>query len=267
MARGEGRSKKGEVLVAILNDPSAWRIARDQGWYRIPVESKPRAWPPQWIAFYQTKVFQEEAYAVRYFAKVKGIEVATRRELLPDEPSGPKSERQYYKVMLEKIEELPEPVLSLRRRMIVFIPTTKYQLDTANEINDLYGESPLEEAMWRALKERKIKAERQYEIKHEGHWYMLDFAVFCKQGKVNIETDGDTWHAVKSRIPLDNERNNALASDGWTVLRFNGDQVREKMAEYCVPKIRRTIDKLGGLDDSPGPLPPEPDTQLNLFVD
>lgn len=240
--------------MAVMNDPAAWKIAREQGWYRVPIDTAPRHWPPKWIAFYQTKVFGEEAFAVRYFGKVAEIRKVTRRELFPDEPSGQKSGRFYYQVFLEKIEELPEPVLSLRRRMIVFISTTLHQLMTAEEINDLYGDSPLEEAMWQQLKKLRIKAEREYAVSHEGEWYLLDFAVFCQQGKINIETDGDTWHAVRSRIPEDNKRNNALTSLGWSVLRFNGSQVREEMATYCKPRIVKTVNRLGGLDSSSGSL-------------
>ena len=72
--------------------------------------------------------------------------------------------------------------------------------------------------------------------------------MFCRLGKIDIETDGDKWHANTERIPEDNKRNNALASRGWHVLRFNGTQIRESTAEYCVPKITETIDRLGGLE-------------------
>ena len=54
-----GATHRGELLVAIMNDRRDMAIAREKGWYRIPVRSvenrlKDR-WPPQWLAFYQTK--------------------------------------------------------------------------------------------------------------------------------------------------------------------------------------------------------------------
>ncbi|MFQ3629002.1 MAG: hypothetical protein SNJ81_15690, partial [Cyanobacteriota bacterium] len=62
------------VLVAILKDVEDWAIAQAQHWYRIPaasVETSLRLhWPPAWIAFYQTKAFGAEAYAIRYYAAV-----------------------------------------------------------------------------------------------------------------------------------------------------------------------------------------------------
>ena len=64
----------GELLVAILNEPRDYHFARDEHWYRIPVTSVHKflrdRWPPRRIAFYQTKIFEEERYSVRYFADV-----------------------------------------------------------------------------------------------------------------------------------------------------------------------------------------------------
>jgi hypothetical protein len=78
----------------------------------------------QYLAFYQTKVFEEEAYTVRYYGKVKNIETVARKTLFSNELLNPKSNRQYHRVRLEKLETLEEPILSKRRRRLVFIPTT-----------------------------------------------------------------------------------------------------------------------------------------------
>ena len=240
-------SKKGEALVAVMNDLDAWRIVREKSWYRVPVQNAPRNWPPKYLAFYQTKVFGEEAFAVRYFGRVVEIREVERRELFPDEPANAKSARRYFQIFIDQLEELPEPVANLlRRQHRAFITTTMYQLETAREMNDLYGESPLEEAMWSELKRLKIPAEREYPIVYKDEWYFLDFAVFCKQAKVDIETDGDTWHRVESQIESDNRRNNAMAALGWKVLRFNGNQIREQMDSYCVREVVATTNRLGG---------------------
>jgi hypothetical protein len=69
--------RRGEVLVAIMNNLLDFAIARDEHWYRIPISSVERMlrkrWPPRWLAFYQTKVFAKEAFAVNYCAQVVGI--------------------------------------------------------------------------------------------------------------------------------------------------------------------------------------------------
>jgi hypothetical protein len=43
---------RGEVLIALLKEKSDFAILQEQGWYRIPVASAPRRWPPKWLAFY-----------------------------------------------------------------------------------------------------------------------------------------------------------------------------------------------------------------------
>ena len=93
----------------------------------------------------------------------------------------------------------------------------------------------------------QISAERQWGVRNQNRYYQLDFALFCSQGTIDIETDGDTWHARRERIPLDNQRDNDMQSTGWHVLRFNGKQILEQTETYCLGKIQETINTLGGL--------------------
>src|SRR3954469_4795482 len=75
------------VLVAIMNNPRDFAIARDRHWYRISVRSAEkwaRPWPPRWLAFYQTKDFGPEACAVHYYCRVFDIREVSRAELFPD---------------------------------------------------------------------------------------------------------------------------------------------------------------------------------------
>jgi very-short-patch-repair endonuclease len=247
------QTTRGEVLVALVNSTTDWQIIVKERWYRIPVESIPKRFPPEVIAFYQTKVFREQAFAVRYFAEVERVDEVGRSDLFPLEIEGPKASRRYFKLSLGEVKELPEPIPSLRLRRIVFIPTTRTKLEIAEEINDLFDESPLEDSIWKELKHLSLPAERQFQLTYGDRYFMLDFAVFCRQGSIDIEADGDTWHSDKDRISNDNARNNALAAMGWKVLRFNGYQIREQMADYCIPEIVKTVNRLGGIDESKGP--------------
>jgi len=268
-------SRRGEVLVAILNKPSDLAIAREKSWYRIPVRSVQRflkdRWPPEWLAFYQTKVFGSERYSVRYYARVVDGRIVFRHQLFPDEPINEKTNKRYYQLMLSPLRQLPQPIPSLRLRRIVFIPTTWVKFLNAEEINDLFDDSPLEDRLWAELRRRNIEAQRQYFVKVGRRYYALDFAIFCNQGKLDVETDGDTWHADPAQIPLDNQRDNSLTGLGWSILRFNGTQVREEAAEYCIPQIMKSVTRLDGLTSNgliPRPFDPErPDgaQQLTLF--
>lgn len=240
---------RGEALVAVMNNKADFAILQEHLWYRIPVASAPKRWPPKYLALYQTKIFENEGYAVNYYGAVRDVQVVERKELFPNEIASAKAGRKYYRVRLESLEKLVTPIQSKRLRRIVFIPTTWQKLIRANEINDLFDESPLEDDLWSELKRQSIPAERQWDEIVEESRYVLDFAIFCVNGKIDIETDGDTWHSQKERIPLDNTRNNALASKGWEVLRYNTKQIREESAKYCVSEIAKTITRLSGLQD------------------
>jgi very-short-patch-repair endonuclease len=64
-----------------------------------------------------------------------------------------------------------------------------------------------------------IDAERQEFVEVKEKAYLLDFAIYCRNGKIDIETDGDIWHSNKNRIPEDNRRDNDLETHGWRTLR------------------------------------------------
>ncbi len=177
-----------------------FRILSSQHWYRIPVERAQkwlkRAWPPQWIAFYQTQVFGTEEFSIRYYAEIADICQVYRHELFPHEPQNKKSDSRYYKIMICLLQQLPKPILSRRRRRIIFIPTTWQKFVNAAEINDLYDDSPLEDRLWAELKRLEISVQRQEFIRINKTDYALDFAVYCKSGNLDIETDGDMWHST-----------------------------------------------------------------------
>jgi very-short-patch-repair endonuclease len=260
---------RGEVLIALLKEKSDFAILQEQGWYRIPVLNAPKRWPPRWLAFYQPKAFKEEAFRVQYYGEVADIQVVPRSELFPNEIESARSSQQYYQLTFKSLEVLDRPVLSLRPRRLVFIPTTWEKFSCAEQINDLFDDSPLEDALWLQLKRLLIQAERQWELVVDEQRYFLDFALFCTKAPVAVETDGDTWHTVPDRANQDYIRQNAIESRGWHVLRFNSKEIREGMQAYCLPEIQKTINHLGGLSDEGLVLrifyPKSGTTQLSLF--
>jgi very-short-patch-repair endonuclease len=246
-------SADGEVLVAIMNNPLDFAIAQDRHWYRVPVSSAEKwlkvRWPPQWLAFYQTKIFGEEAYAINYWAEVLGLRQVARWQLFPDQPRDERNNRRYWQISLGPLQRLSTPIFSRRWRRIVFIPTTWQKFDSAVEINDFYDESPLEDLLWAEFKRWKIQAERQEFVKVVDSDYVLDFAIYCGTGKVDVEADGDTWHANPEKAVQDNRRDNALNAVGWKVLRFTSYQIREEVSDYCLRTVVDTVNNLGGVDE------------------
>lgn len=246
-----GKKENKELLVAILPKKSALDTLKIENWYHIPVKTAPKRWPPKIMAFYQGKVFdKDDVYKIRYFGEVDKIDVAPRKELFPDdEQNAHKADILYYKIQLKKLEERNRPIVSVRPRRLVFIPTTWEKFQFAEQINDLFDGSPLEDRLWKALKYINILAERQWKIVVQGHNYYLDFAVFCNNGKLAIETDGYTTHYDSlNQIDYDTWRQNEIDLNGWRFLHYTTKQVRDDWTPY-LSQIQKALDQLGGVEN------------------
>lgn len=239
------RAKKpdpsGELLVALLKTKADFAILQEQGWYRIPLASALSRWPPRWLAFYQPKAFGDEAYAVRHYGKIKSIQVVERQELFPLELPSALSKKQYYRIELESLEDRGTPIPSPRPRRLVFIPSTWNKFALAEQINDLFDDSPREDDLWAELKRLKIAADWQWVVETHAGILQLDFGLFCKNGQIDVETDADTWHTQPDQAQRDNQRSNAVENMGWNVLRFSTRQIRERMQDECLSAIQYQI--------------------------
>ncbi len=148
------------VLVAVLKDPRDLEIARDQHWYRIPVDRLPkRAIGARVLAFYQPKVFGEESWAIRYYARANRWTQARRIDLLPEEPDHPRAQQPYYQVWLGPLERLPHPVVSRRWRRISFIVTHWGRLLDVEAVEDLLHGTIWDEYLWKAMRQLGYLAE------------------------------------------------------------------------------------------------------------
>lgn len=239
------------ALVGIVPRKNLWPIIQNQRWYHIPVKSAPRnVLEVKYVAFYFPNVFEKELrYQVIYFAPVLKIGTVKRIRLFPDQPRHPRRNKDYYQIHLGKIKELPHPILSKRRRKnVVHIPTSLQRLFTAEEVNDLYDTSPVEEKMYRALKRRHINPERQWYVWVHRQAYCLDFCIFCQKANIDLECDGERYHALPDALTKDRLRNNQLASVGWSVLRFSSTEIYRNLRD-CLNVVERTIHTLEGLKD------------------
>ena len=237
------------TLIAIVPRKKDWEILKIQHWYRIPVKSAPEIINQiKFLAFYQPKVFEAEKWSVNYYAEVKDLEIVKRIKLLPDEPNHARALNEYYKITIGELKQLPKPIRSRRWRRITFIPTTYNQLSAAKEVNDLYRTTPIEETLYRSMKQEKILAERQFFIYDTQKPCCLDFAIFCKDGNLNVECDGEEFHSSKEAQIKDRKRDNDLTSIGWLILRFSGKEIYQS-SKNCIRQIKRTIKLLKGFDE------------------
>jgi len=173
------------VLVAIMNNRRDFERLRDRGWYRIPVKhAPPTTGDSGYVAFYFTRTFGEERWAIHWYAPVRGHEMARRRDLLPDEVDHPRADQAYYKLQLGPLERLDPPIVSLRWRRITFIETTWDRFQMAQEINELYASGA--DGLFVTLKEMGITSEREVPLREGGEEYVVDLAIPCREGTVAI---------------------------------------------------------------------------------
>ena len=151
MTQGELPDDDARVLVALVRRPHDLELARTAGWYRVPLAHLPRQFAADYLAFYQTAAFGAERWSVRWYAPVLRYSLATRRELLPDEPDHPRAGARYYRVELGPLAALPLPVPAARLRRVVFIPTSFGQLRRARDVRELWQADPgADDTIWGA---------------------------------------------------------------------------------------------------------------------
>lgn len=151
------------ILVAVVTQPRDMEIARLLGWYRIPLRSAPKVVAVDYLAFYQTAAFNEYKWCIQYIAEVHGNELATRAELLRDEPDHPHAQQEYFKLQLGPLEALPEPIPASSWRRISFFYTTGEYMAEARTINDLVVREDERANLWNALHERAMR-QQEYRV-------------------------------------------------------------------------------------------------------
>lgn len=233
------------VLVGVVNRKKDLKIILNEKWYRIPVKYAPKK-KAKFLAIYQTKIFGEEGKAINYYADIKSWSIFPRKELLPDEKEHPKAEQLYYKIQLGPIKKLPKRIKNTSRRRISFGFTTIEKLLKSKEVSQLFDIPPIELIMGKILKKNNIKAIKEYLFAKNRKRYFLDFAIFCKKGKIDLECDNEKWHSLSIQRKKDKERDVYLKKCGWIVLRFPGKEIITNPAN-CVKTLKKTINKLGGL--------------------
>ena len=274
-------SSKQNVLVTVVKSKRDLNLILKEGWYRIPLKYAPKQ-KFKYLAFYGP-ISGNLGGKITYYANIKKITRATRRDLLPKEVSHPRIHNLYLHFELRKIFKLPKPIRNKSRRRVSFGFTTLSLLKKAGDPNysrragdilDLYGVPPIEEIFEKALKGLKIKYVREYTISKNGKKYRLDFAIFppvltcgepfvepisSKSGlisskqKIAIECDGEKSHSLLSQKIRDRAKDKFLRRAGWKILRFTEKEIIEKAddpegsrgIDACILKLKSLLNKGG----------------------
>lgn len=244
----KNQPKEKIVLVGVLKNKRDLEILLRDKWYRIPALYAPKR-QFNYLAFYQPASFDQQGKQIQYFAQVLDYQTIKRKDLLPTELDHPQSEDYYFRVNLDKIKKLPRPIKNIRPRRVSFGFTTLDLLLKSKNILQLYDVPPTEDIIENALKKASIKTTAQYYIsvdkKSTRKRFCLDFAIFCKKGKIAIECDNQKAHSSPAQKKKDRVKDNFLRRCGWTVIRLKESVVLSNL-NGCFLRIQKTIQKLGG---------------------
>jgi hypothetical protein len=127
------------VLVGVIARQRDLAAARDEHWYRIPLERFTRAFDFEIIGFFLSRAFGAQNGAVRYYAPVRGVELVRRRDVLPGECRHRRADALYYRVALGPLIPKDPPVVNRTHRPIGFIYTTWDRFSAACSISELYS--------------------------------------------------------------------------------------------------------------------------------
>jgi hypothetical protein len=269
--------QKKDVLVAVVKNRRDLNLILKEGWYRIPEKYAPKQ-KFKYLAFY-LPASGKLGKKITFYAKIKKIARAARRELLPKEITHPRAGNLYLRFELGKIYKLPRPIKNKSRRRVSFGFTTLSRLKKAKDILGLYDVPPIEEifekALKKALKNTGATHIREYTISKNRKRYRLDFAIFFPSStfprlsasspllrrsasslrksapspllrqsaspkRIAIECDGTKSHSLPAQKLKDQAKDKFLRANGWQLLRFTEKEIVADV-DNCILKLKTLL--------------------------
>jgi len=185
------------VLVGVINRKRDLLAARDEHWYRIPQDrlANHRV-DADYLAFFLSRGFGAKNGAVHFYAERKGLELAYRRDLLPDEADHKRGGERYYKVGLGDLIVKEPPIANPTRRPISFIFTTWDRFVHARAIRDLYSDNDyFVDRIYHALRDSGVRADQYWDAEQRITGAPAHVRILCDSGAVTA-SPGDMSGAV-----------------------------------------------------------------------
>ncbi len=230
----DAATRRRTVLVAVINNATDLHHAADEGWYRIPQRRAPRRIGADFLAFYQTGAFREQAEAqtITYYAPTRRYRLMTRAELLPAEAGHPRAADYYYRIDIGPLQRLERPILSSTFRRLTFVHTTLDRLLHAEDVKDLFQSDDPFEQLWSALREHNLRPLRN---RLAGD-FPTDITLRARRGYLGIDCNDETT-ACETRA--------TQAAERWEFLRLPPAQITADL-DGCLRQIGAALIRLGG---------------------
>lgn len=222
------------VLVAVLNNAEDLRRAASEGWYRIPQRRAPKRIGADYLAFYQTGAFrdQDTARTVTYYAATRRYRLATRRDLIPNEPDHPHGNDYYFRVELGPLQRLERPVPARSYRRLTFIHTTFDRLLNAQDVLDLFRKDDPFDTLWDALRKHKL---RPLKNRLAGD-RPVDIALRARGGYLGVNCVDNVAMLEEQPFPL---------AERWELIQLSPARIEQDLTG-CLRQIGTALLRLGG---------------------
>ena len=215
------------VLVGVINRQRDLEKAQIEHWYRVPQGQAKKGIHAEYIALFLSGAFGEMNSGIHFYARRTGIELARRRDLLPEELRHPRADNLYYKLQLGELHPKVPPVLNQPPRRFAFIYTTWDRFDEARVLADLYSEADhFVDRVFHVLEKEGIPVERVWEASRVSEDGGAQIQVLCEDGVVIASTAPRSDHV----IPLGVGKTRAAVQQGV-------DAIREAIRRYGGPKM------------------------------
>lgn len=211
------------VLVGVINTKRDLQFARDAGWYRIPYAQMARGVYTEYMAFFLSgQVFQEQSGTIPYYARRRGVELARRRDLIPNQPNHSRADNVYFRISLGELQHKTPLITNPTKRKISFIHTTWDRFMNAREIKDLYSDADyFVDRIYHALRNDTTPIERFWEANQRLTGQPAQLRILCQRGEVIASTaqtdDAIYLDASKSEADLLTQIRAAIAQQNGCV--------------------------------------------------
>lgn len=177
------------VLIGVVNRKRDFERLRDDHWYRVPTQRLARGVNAEYLGFFLSSAFKGLNGGIHYYAEYKGVELAYRRWLLPDEPDHPRADDQYFKIAIGDLIPKTPPILNTTRRSVAFIFTTWDRFIHARTIPDLYSRADyFVERIYHALRAKGARPERFWEVERQIFPFAPGMSLETAQGPLYVTT-------------------------------------------------------------------------------
>jgi len=181
------------VLVGVINRKRDLKHLLEDHWYRIPQDRMHLGIHTEYVSFFLSGgPFKEMSGGIHYYGRLQGVELRTRRDLLPNEANHPRADQTYYRLSISPVKQKKPPVLNPTKRSIAFVYTTWDRFVSAQTIGDLYSKADhFVDRIHAVLRQRGVKSQQLWEAEQTVETIAPGLRIPCNEGVLNVSSKKD----------------------------------------------------------------------------